>query len=177
MVEEKTIKIVRATPRDAYALSVLTKEYFDYAQLDSAKIRARLENGDYEYWLARDAESGALAGFIDVDFTSVPGLRKEGDAAVLAMPEAPEAALPKQAKILGLAVLPEFRGRGIARRLVAKAAERARARDCIKIFLLVREDNEGARGLYEKLDFALAGALAEKLWNQKILLYAKELKN
>ncbi|MFH0973214.1 MAG: GNAT family N-acetyltransferase [Candidatus Micrarchaeota archaeon] len=170
MVETFEIKIVRATPRDARPLAVMTNEYFDYAQLDREKIIERLESGEYEYWLARDAASGALAGFIDVDFTPVPGLRKEGDAAVLAVAGV---ASPKQAKILGLAVLPEFRGRGIARQLVAKAAERAKARECAKIFLLVREDNEGARGLYEKLDFALAGALAEKLWDQRILLYAK----
>lgn len=161
---------------------MLAKEYFDYAQLDQTKIRGRLESDDYEYWLARDAASGAIVGFIDVDFTPVPGLRKEGDVKNAALPaaNAPSAMstlnTSKQAKILGLAVLPEFRGCGIAKQLVAKAAGRALARGCARIFLLVREDNAGARGLYEKLGFALAGALAEKLWNQRILLYAIELK-
>lgn len=183
------IKIVKAVPRDAYALSVLTKEYFDYARLTHAKILERLKSPNYEYWLARDARSGALAGFIDVDFTPVRGIKKEDAPTTQQTPmgvalgaKARREAKPKgtrtpaQAKILGLAVLPEFRGRGVAKRLIAKATARAKARGCKEIFLLVREDNAAAQALYAKLGFALRGALAEKLWNQRILLYAKELK-
>lgn len=181
------IEIVRASPRDAYALSVLTKEYFDYAQLNHDKILERLKSLNYEYWLARI--DGKLAGFIDVDFTPVQGLRKENAPANQQVPAslALEAKARRrkaregtrktsQAKILGLAVLPEFRGRGVAKRLVAKAEARAKARGCKEIFLLVREDNAGARSLYEKFGFALRGALAEKMWGQRILLYAKSLK-
>jgi ribosomal protein S18 acetylase RimI-like enzyme len=193
------VKTVKATPRDAYALSVLTREYFDYAKLSHDKILKRLRSHDFEYWLARD-EKGKLAGFIDVDFTPVQGLRKGNatenprDAAVEPKQKTAGATIGAkarretkrmgtrkatrsvQAKILGLAVLPEFRGRGIARQLIAKAEARAKARGCREIFLLVKEDNAVAQTLYSKLGFVLRGALAEKLWSKTILLYAKDLK-
>jgi len=195
------VQIVKASPRNAYALSVLTREYFDYAQLSQDKILERLRSNGFEYWLAR--AGGKLAGFIDVDFTPIQGLRNadgnapQGNApgflveAAASAPQAPNTAFgarvgrgakrkgtpkAKQAKILGLAVLPEFRGRGIAKKLIAKAVSRANARGCREVFLLVREDNAAAQRLYAAIGFELRGALAEKMWGQRILLYAKELK-
>lgn len=52
-----------------------------------------------------------------------------------------------------LAVVPEFRGRGIARALLAAAEERAAARGCIKLTLEVLESNGAARKLYEAVGF------------------------
>jgi ribosomal protein S18 acetylase RimI-like enzyme len=167
------IKIVRAAPRDAYALSLLTKEYFDYAQLTHAKIRKRLQEKKFEYWLARI--DGKLAGFIDVDFTPVKGLKKSGSLPLPASTKTRSRKKPTQAKILGLAVLPEFRGKGIAKKLIAKAVSRAKARNCKEIFLLVKEDNAAAQSLYGGLGFACRGVLAEKLWGKTILLYAKDV--
>jgi GNAT superfamily N-acetyltransferase len=59
-----------------------------------------------------------------------------------------------------LAVLPEYRGRGIGRALLAAAEQRARARGCAKLTLEVLETNDGARRLYESFgfrDFELGG--------------------
>lgn len=53
-----------------------------------------------------------------------------------------------------LAVLPELQGRGIGRALLASAAERARARGCVRLTLEVLEDNHRARRLYESFGFA-----------------------
>jgi ribosomal protein S18 acetylase RimI-like enzyme len=183
-------EVVKATPRDAFVLSVFAREYFDYAQLTHAKILARLHSANYEYWIAKN--DGATIGFIDVDFTPVKGLRKDAvppttqnaDSATTdakARREAKRKGTPKakketQAKILGLAVLPEFRGRGVAKRLIAKAMARAKARGCKEIFLLVKEDNAAAQALYAKLHFFKRGVLAEKLWGKTILLYAKVLR-
>jgi ribosomal protein S18 acetylase RimI-like enzyme len=52
-----------------------------------------------------------------------------------------------------LAVLAEARGRGLGRRLLAAAEERARALDCCKLTLEVREDNRVARALYRSFGF------------------------
>ena len=52
-----------------------------------------------------------------------------------------------------LAVLPEHRDRGIGRLLLAAVEERARRRGCCKLTLEVREDNHGARALYEREGF------------------------
>ncbi len=52
-----------------------------------------------------------------------------------------------------LAVLPDDRGRGVGRALLAGAEERARALGCCKLTLEVRRDNERARGLYRDFGF------------------------
>jgi ribosomal protein S18 acetylase RimI-like enzyme len=71
-----------------------------------------------------------------------------------------------------LAVLPAFRGRGIGRALLSAAEQRARARDCAKLTLEVREDNARARGLYHERgfrDFELAGVTYRTLFLSKAL--------
>jgi ribosomal protein S18 acetylase RimI-like enzyme len=52
-----------------------------------------------------------------------------------------------------LAVLPEWRGRGIGRALLTAAEERARGEQCCKLTLEVQEDNQRAWGLYESFGF------------------------
>ena len=52
-----------------------------------------------------------------------------------------------------LAVLPEWRGKGVGRALLAGAEDRARREECCKLTLEVREDNLRARGLYESFGF------------------------
>lgn len=55
-----------------------------------------------------------------------------------------------------LAVLPEARGVGVGRRLLAALEAEARERGCCKITLEVVEQNDRARGLYERVGFAPA---------------------
>ena len=52
-----------------------------------------------------------------------------------------------------LASDPARRGEGIARALVAAAEERLLAMGCPKVQLMVRPDNEGARGFYDALGY------------------------
>jgi GNAT superfamily N-acetyltransferase len=52
-----------------------------------------------------------------------------------------------------LAVLPEHRGRGVGRALLAAAEELARATGCGKLTLEVLEDNRPARDLYHRFGF------------------------
>lgn len=74
-----------------------------------------------------------------------------------------------------LAVLPEYRGRGIGRALLAAAEERAVARGCCKVTLEVLETNTGARRLYRESgfrDFELAGVAQRTLFLVKPLAHA-----
>jgi ribosomal protein S18 acetylase RimI-like enzyme len=59
-----------------------------------------------------------------------------------------------------LAVLPEFRGQGVGRKLLAAVEQKARELDCCKLTLEVQEHNQHARGLYESFGFAQAEYLA-----------------
>lgn len=55
--------------------------------------------------------------------------------------------------ILNLGVLPEFRRRGYARKLITQAIERARCDGVERVTLEVRRSNNAARRLYERLGF------------------------
>ncbi len=59
-----------------------------------------------------------------------------------------------------LAVLPDQRGLGIGRALLAAAEERARARRCCKLTLEVLDENQRARALYASFGFT-DGALGD----------------
>lgn len=52
-----------------------------------------------------------------------------------------------------LAVLPDFRGRGIGKALLSEVEARARSRGCCKIALEVNDSNEGAKRLYRSFGF------------------------
>jgi GNAT superfamily N-acetyltransferase len=52
-----------------------------------------------------------------------------------------------------VAVLPEHRGRGVGRALLAAAEQTAGAAGCCKLTLEVQDDNPPARRLYERLGF------------------------
>lgn len=53
-----------------------------------------------------------------------------------------------------LAVLPEWRGKGVGRALLTAVEQKARDLDCCKLTLEVQENNQRARGLYQSFGFA-----------------------
>jgi ribosomal protein S18 acetylase RimI-like enzyme len=59
--------------------------------------------------------------------------------------------------VLGMGLLPEYRGRGLGRRLMERALEASRVFGLSRIELSVREDNARAAALYAKLGFAVEG--------------------
>lgn len=63
--------------------------------------------------------------------------------------------------ISNVAVLPAFRGRGIAHRLMERALEHVRREGGCRVLLQVRSDNAVALGLYERLGFATYDTLWE----------------
>jgi GNAT superfamily N-acetyltransferase len=58
--------------------------------------------------------------------------------------------------ISDLAVLPEYRGRGIGRQLLAAVERKARELGCCKVTLEVQENNARARQVYEHAGFEQA---------------------
>lgn len=58
--------------------------------------------------------------------------------------------------ISDFAVLPEYRGRGFGRRLLATVEHKARQLDCCRVTLEVQENNATARRIYERAGFAQA---------------------
>jgi ribosomal-protein-alanine N-acetyltransferase len=66
-------------------------------------------------------------------------------------------AVATEAEILTLAVLPKFRHRGMASRLLAWVVDRLSGSGSQRLLLEVAEDNVAARALYGKLGFAQVG--------------------
>jgi ribosomal-protein-alanine N-acetyltransferase len=62
-----------------------------------------------------------------------------------------------EAEVLTVAVVPERRQQGLGGALIQAAAEEARSRGAIKLFLEVSTRNPAARGLYQQLGFAQVG--------------------
>jgi ribosomal-protein-alanine acetyltransferase len=63
------------------------------------------------------------------------------------------------AEIASIAVLPRFRGRGIARALLARSIRMVRRREAAAIWLMVRRDNRAAIELYRSFGFARTGTV------------------
>lgn len=53
-----------------------------------------------------------------------------------------------------LATAPEWRGRGVAARLLAEAERRLAALGCPKVQLMVRTENSGVLAMYERLGYS-----------------------
>jgi len=58
---------------------------------------------------------------------------------------------------LGMGVIPEYRGKGIGRRLIEVTLNAARAKGLARIDLQVREDNIPALSLYQRFGFVIEG--------------------
>jgi RimJ/RimL family protein N-acetyltransferase len=63
--------------------------------------------------------------------------------------------------VLGIALLPPFRGQGIGERLIRRTLDAARAFGLHRVELTVRENNAGAIELYKKVGFEVEGLLRD----------------
>jgi len=59
--------------------------------------------------------------------------------------------------VLGMGLLPRFRGQGLGTRLITRTLHAARAFGLSRVELTVREDNRSAIALYEKVGFVAEG--------------------
>ncbi len=62
-----------------------------------------------------------------------------------------------EGEILNIAVSPEYRGRGCAKKLMAHILDEGKKEGCNTVFLEVRESNSSARGLYKHFGFSEIG--------------------
>jgi len=149
------IVVKRADERQLYSITAMTLHYFPYTGFSYREILRRLGTKSIFYYVA--LYRGHTVGFVDFE------LRE------------------KSAQILGLAVLEEFRGKGIASMLLGKAVSEIKkiskksGLELKRIDLLVSEANPPAQALYKKFGFIAHGKLERKLWEQDILVYTKYL--
>ena len=65
---------------------------------------------------------------------------------------------------LAMGLVPEFRGRGLGRRLIDAALGQARERGFLRVELSVHADNAAAIALYEKVGFVTEGVLKRAVY-------------
>ncbi len=88
----------------------------------------------------------------------------------------------KEAKRVGhiwtVEVLPPYRRKGIATRLLREVEERLRRRGAVECYLEVRTDNEAAIRLYEKLGYERVGVMRDYYGpGRHAYLMVKDLRN
>ncbi len=147
------VEIVPATRRHFYTLTVLTKKFFPYTNFSFSEVMRRINNRKVQYLVAE--LGGATVGFADYEI----------------MPASPES--PCRCKLMGLAVIEEHRGKGIARLLLDRVLQEAQVERCEKVFLLVSEDNTSAISLYNSLGFVSKGKTDKKIGENHIILMEK----
>jgi ribosomal-protein-alanine N-acetyltransferase len=117
-------------PSEAEAVAGLFAEAKEAAHWSAAEL-VRIETSGIQVWVAMENE--ALAGAV-----AFRGAADEGE-------------------ILNLAVVRDWRKKGIGRRLMERALREAAALGVRGVFLEVRESNAGARAFYGGMGFAETG--------------------
>ena len=142
------LEIVAGGEKHACSLTAMTRHFFPYTGFTAKTVRSRLADADNEYYVA--LQEGHCVGFVDLSYS--------GDSA----------------KILGLGVLREERGRGIGKKLLDHALDKAREK-AKRVHILVAEDNAVARRLYGEKGFENLGQLDRLIDGKTVLLMARDL--
>ncbi len=109
------------------------------------RMRARIGVAADLFWVAIDRKNGKMAGFVNGIATDESKLRDE-----FFMDERWHDPKGKNVMILGVDVLPQYRGRGLARELVSRYCAREWARSREKLVLTCLSDKVA---MYEKFGF------------------------
>ena len=130
MIKEAQITIEEMRADDLDEVIGIEKESFS-DPWTYPMFKAEFSNSFSHPWVARLVPSRALAGYIC--FWLFEG----------------------EAHVLNLAVHPQYRQKGIGSRLITVALDYWRKAEVVSAFLEVRESNEAARRLYEKIGFRM----------------------
>lgn len=124
MSSEPLVRV--ADERDFERIAEMTNKHFPHMRVTPSKISERVSRS-FLYLVA--VVDGVAVGFVDVKI------------------------MGGRAKVMGLAVEEEFRGRGIGSALLSKAIEVAKQRGCNLVYLKVKRSNARAVRLYERHGF------------------------
>ena len=107
----------------------------------------KLESSDYRVEIAVDAETDENEGFAGIDEDLLGFIATDIDSCPSVFDR------PDRLLVCEIYVRKPYRGTGLARELVERAATRARTEGCGELALDVDVDNERALGFYRKLGF------------------------
>ncbi|PIU20896.1 MAG: hypothetical protein COT15_05090 [Candidatus Diapherotrites archaeon CG08_land_8_20_14_0_20_34_12] len=122
---------------DLRVILPLIQKEFSYTQMTLIKLRMHFKDTK-KFIFLKVSEDSELAGFLEIEFLQ-KGL----------------------ARINGIAIIEKFRGKGYGKSLLENALQLLTKMGALKVIILVKEDNDKARMLYEKFGF-------KKYYNDKI---------
>ncbi len=125
------LRVRPATRADLDAIDRIELASFPLDRFARRNLRRMLAAGRTRFWLA-------LSGTEPAGYAAVSFRRGTGTA-----------------RLYSLAVLPAFKGQGIGQALIDAGCKAARVAGCRALRLEVRETNQAARKLYERLGFRL----------------------
>lgn len=130
----------RGMDEDAYVelLNATFAEHWDFAPISRSDLEAWNQRPDFD-------PRGC--------FFIVDGEREIAHITVLVDPQRFEETQDAAARVFELGVLPEYRGKGLGYQLLLKAAEFSREHDLNALELVVDGQNDGAKGMYERMGF------------------------
>ncbi|MBQ7124867.1 MAG: ribosomal protein S18-alanine N-acetyltransferase [Clostridia bacterium] len=126
------ITIIPLTPSRISELTLLDSLCFS-DPWSAESFASVLENSLYTYFIAVDSELGNVCGY--------GGLYSLLDSA----------------DIMNIAVLPDYRKRGIGSALLSELISAAKEKGVLSLHLEVRQSNDEAKRLYEKFGFVVDG--------------------
>lgn len=130
--------------------------------LEVGARRAARDEGGFSYTNARICAHGEVTLGMTVCYRQ-PDPYEIGEIAEYPEPVRPlvmlEAQAPGSWYINAIATFEQYRGRGVASRLMADAQMRARSANCECLSLIVASENVGAKRLYEHLGYRDAASL------------------
>ncbi len=119
--------------------------------LDVGQRRYEQEDSVFSYRNCSMVDrKGKIAGMIIAFPTVIDDEYVESDPVLVPYSKLEE---PASYYICGMAVFPEYRGRGIGTQLLTLAEQHAHGHGLSKLSLIVFEQNEGAKRLYERSGF------------------------
>ncbi len=140
-----------------YVWSTLASEYPGLTPLEIGTRRYARDEDAFSYKNCTVAElGGGVIGMLHAfPMDGGPAPEKAGEPMDPVLEPYAKLEVPGSYYISGMAVFPEYRGKGLGARMLKIAKQEARKRQCRQVSLLVFEQNEGAIKLYERNGFGI----------------------
>ena len=131
-------KVMRVTESDYRVINKLIAEEFPYTKTSEEKLRERLANEKLKMFKLLDGKE--FLGFLELEFLS-----------------------GEKTRINGITIVPHYRGYGYSKKLLEFALRFCEAKNVKEVVLLVKQDNQRAKRLYEEYGFEVSGLHGKKL--------------